>query len=170
MFFFNNFLMIYFVVYIFLQIVDENDFKNVYGIFVRKKGKLIGIIEGILVSGLFMIGIFRIVFFKIYRFDYCYRIIDKFGVRKFFEFGDFGLGVYLIDKRGKKKFLGIVFVRSIYGDIVVCRIENVIWVFDLLLNDEEGLVIELMEVDVELMEVNVDFGVMFEMFELMDIL
>lgn len=131
---------------------------------------MIGIIEGILVSGLFMIGIFRIVFFKIYRFDYCYRIIDKFGVRKFFEFGYFGLGVYLIDKRGKKKFLGIVFVRSIYGDIVVCRIENVIWVFDLLLNDEEGLVIELMEVDVELMEVNVDFGVMFEMFELMDIL
>lgn len=137
---------------------------------VRKKGKVIGIVEGILVSGLFMMVIIRVVYFKIYRFDFCYRIIDKFGVRIFFEFGDFGLGVYLIDSGGKKIFLGIVFVRGIYGDIVVCRIENVIWVFDLLLYDEEELVIELMEVDVELMEVDVDFGEMFEMFELMDIL
>lgn len=169
MFFFNNFLMTYFVVHTPLQIADENDFKNVHGIFVRKKGKSTGITEGILVSGLFTIGISRIVSPKIYRFDYCYRIIDKPGVRKFFEPGDSGSGVYLIDKRGKKKPLGIAFARSIYGDTVACRIENVTRAFDLSLNDEEGPVTEPMEVDVEPMEVNVDFGAMFEMLELMDI-
>lgn len=96
-------------------------------------------------------------------------IIDKPGVRKFFEPGDSGSGVYLIDKRGKKKPLGIAFARSIYGDTVACRIENVTRAFDLSLNDDEGPVTEPMEVDVEPMEVNVDFGAMFEMLELMDI-
>lgn len=152
-----------------LQIADENDFKNVHGTLVRKKGKATGITEGILVSGLFTMAITRVVYPKIYRFDFCYRIIDKPGVRTFFEPGDSGSGVYLIDNGGKKKPLGIAFARGIYGDTVACRIENVTRAFDLSLYDEEEPVTELMEVDVEPMEVDVDFGEMFEMLELMDI-
>lgn len=119
---------------------------------VRKKGKVIGEIEGILVSGMMIICVDNVVFFLKYRFDYCYKIINKYGYRYFFEFGDFGLGVYLLDGRGNKKFVGIVFVFGLNGDIYVCRIEYVIWVFELLLYDVEELFIGIVDEILSLFE------------------
>lgn len=96
--------------------------------------------EGILVSGIMIVCIDNVVCFVKYRFDFCYEIKNKVGGRLFFDVGDFGLGVYFMDNRGNKKFFGIVFVYGINGDIYVCKIENVIWVFDLLLYDVEKFV------------------------------
>lgn len=106
-----------------MEIVNENDFSNVRGIVVRKKGRIIGEIEGILISGILLVFVVNIVFLERYQFNYCYEIINKFGYLLFFEFGDFGFGVFVIDRCGKKKVVGIVFVYWLDGIIYVCRID-----------------------------------------------
>lgn len=150
-FVFNNCLISYFVVHTPpLQIADENDLTNVHGTLVRKKGRVTGITEGILVSGVSTIVVRNGVSPLKYRFDYCYRIINMPGVKNFFKPGDSGSGVYLIDKEGEKKPLGIAFAYTEDGDTLACRIENITRAFDLLLYDEEESVTEPMDVDVDL--------------------
>lgn len=59
--------MIYYIVgNISLYIVIENDFDDVKGIFVRKKGRVIVEIEGVLVSGMLIVLVNDFVFFVKY--------------------------------------------------------------------------------------------------------
>lgn len=109
-----------------MEIVNENDLFNFKGILVRKKGKIIGEIEGILRSNMVLVFVVNIVFLVRYQFSNCYEIINKFGYLLFFKFGDFGFGVFIIDRNGKKKVVGIVFVYWLDGIIYVCRIDKII--------------------------------------------
>lgn len=75
---------------------------DVKGTTVRKKGRASGETEGILVSGMSTVFVndFKSPFK--YQFDYCYEIKSKNANEKFFEPGDSGSSVYLIDRKGKK--------------------------------------------------------------------
>lgn len=81
-------------------------------------------------------------FFK-YQFDYCYEIKSKNVNEKFFELGDFGFGVYFIDRKGKKILMGIVFVYCLDGIVYVCRIEQIIRVFNVFLYDVEEILMDI---------------------------
>lgn len=130
-------LVIYFVGQIPLRIADENDLKNAHGTLVRKRGTTTRETEGILVSGIMTVRIDNVACPVKYRFDFCYEIKNKVGGRPFFEAGDSGSGVYLMDNRGNKKPLGIAFAYGINGDTYACNIENVTRAFDLSLYDVE---------------------------------
>uniref|UniRef100_A0A8W8NZR8 Peptidase S1 domain-containing protein n=1 Tax=Magallana gigas TaxID=29159 RepID=A0A8W8NZR8_MAGGI len=125
-----------------LQIADENDFKNFHGTLVRKKGKVTGETVGILVSGMISIRVDNVPSPLKYRFDYCYEIINKHGYKPFFEPGDSGSGVYLLDERGNKKPVGIAFAFGLNGDTYACRIEYVTRAFELSLYDVQEPIID----------------------------
>lgn len=76
---------------------------DVKGTTFRKKARASGETEGILVSGMSTVFVndFKSPFK--YQFDYCYEIKSKNANEKFFEPGDSGSGVYLIDRKGKKR-------------------------------------------------------------------
>lgn len=137
MFWFIISLVTYFVGKIPLRIADENDLKNAHGTLVRKKGTTTGETEGILVSRIVTVRIDNVTCPVKYRFDFCYEIKNKVGSKPFFEAGDSGSGVYLMDNRGNKKPLGIAFAYSINGNTYACKIENVTRAFDLSLYDVE---------------------------------
>lgn len=110
---------------------------------VRKQGKVTGETEGILVSGMMTIRVDNVASPLKYRFDFCYKIINKHGYRRFFEPGDSGSGVYLLDRRGNKRPVGIAFAFGLNGDTYVCRIAHVTRAFELSLYDvEEPLTIK----------------------------
>lgn len=91
--------------------------------------------EGILVSGVMTIRVDNVASPLKYRFDFCYKIINKHGYRHLFEPGDSGSGVYLLDGRGNKKPVGIAFAFGLNGDTYACRIEHVTRAFELSLYD-----------------------------------
>lgn len=59
---------------------------------------MIYIMYGKLVEINFIIIIFKILRKEWYCFINCYRIENEDDKKLFFEFGDFGLGVFMIDK------------------------------------------------------------------------
>lgn len=97
---------------------------------------------GILVSGMISIRVDNVPSPLKYRFDYCYEIINKHGYKPFFEPGDSGSGVYLLDERGNKKPVGIAFAFGLNGDTYACRIEHVTRAFELSLYDVQEPIID----------------------------
>lgn len=90
---------------------------------VLKKGRIMGIIIGCLVDNSFLFWINKFFLLKgCFCFYNCYvienYIVDKF----FFEFGDFGFGVYVMENENILKLLGLVFVNLCFY-IVVCKID-----------------------------------------------
>lgn len=110
---------------------------DVKGTTVRKKGRASGETEGILVSGMSTVFVndFKSPFK--YQFDYCYEIKSKNANEKFFEQGDSGSGVYLIDRKGKKTPIGIAFAHRLDGTAYACRIEQITRAFNVSLSDVE---------------------------------
>lgn len=98
--------------------------------------------KGILVSGMISIRVDNVPSPLKYRFDYCYEIINKHGCKHFFEPGDSGSGVYLLDERGNKKPVGIAFAFGLNGDTYACRIEFVTRAFELPLYDVQESIID----------------------------
>lgn len=63
--------------------------------------------------------------------------------RLFFDLGDFGFGVFVLENGKLIRFLGIVFVKyMVIKIIVVCWIDFVIWVFNLCIY-EKGEIMDL---------------------------
>lgn len=95
--------MIYYIVgKIRLHIATENDFDDVKGTLVRKKGRATAETEGVLVSGMSTVLVNDSVSPVKYQFDFCYEIKSKNADEQFFKPGDSGSGVYLIDREGRK--------------------------------------------------------------------
>ena len=107
--------------------IAEPDFFSSDDVHVIKKGTATGKTRGVY-GGFFMSekvdfkessnGVFFI-------FENCYRIRDKEG--QFFDDGDSGSGVFLLDKEDSKvKVLGIAFARSLYQcATLVCKVNHI---------------------------------------------
>lgn len=98
---------IYFLIFFFLDkeilfVVKYDDINFEENIEVRKIGKEIGIIEGCLIENIDLVIIDGFIFKN------CFVVRDMNG-KRFFECGDFGLGVFLKEEK-IMKVLGIVFV------------------------------------------------------------
>lgn len=85
-------------------------------------GRIMGIIVGILQENFFLIRVNLFFLGWGYFFFFNCYVVDMFD---FFKEGDFGLGVFVIEKNGKLKFLGIVFVVMDLC-MVVCRIDIIV--------------------------------------------
>lgn len=130
--------MIYYIVgNISLHIATENDFDDVKGTLVRKKGRATAETEGVLVSGMSTVLVNDSVSPVKYQFDFCYEIKSKNADEQFFKPGDSGSGVYLIDREGRKKPIGIAFAHRLDGTAYACRIEQVTRAFNVSLYDVE---------------------------------
>ena len=109
-----------------LEIADPGFFAS-DDVHVIKKGQATGITRGVY-GGFFMS---EKVDFKpfstesFFIFENCYRILDKDG--QFFDEGDSGSGVFLIDKKDSNvKALGIAFARSLYQcATLVCKVNHI---------------------------------------------
>lgn len=123
-----------------LMIANGRDFNDVKDTPVKKKGRATGETEGILVSDIstvFVTDTTSPISPIRYRFDYCYEIKNRYAGVKFFEPGDSGSGVYLIDNEGRKKAIGIAFAHRFDGTAYACRIEQITKAFNVSLYDVE---------------------------------
>lgn len=120
-----------------MEIANENDLSNVRGTVVRKKGRTTGETEGILISGTSSVSVVNIASPARYQFNYCYEIINKPGLPPFFEPGDSGSGVFVIDRCGKKKAVGIAFAHRLDGTTYVCRIDQILHALNVTLYQDE---------------------------------
>lgn len=94
-----------------------------------KRGGLIGEMEGFLIGNILFVCVDKdFSFGGFYYFVRCFFIesIDCF----FFEKGDLGFGVFLMENGKLIKFFGIVFVKFLINyKMVVCRIDKIVEVF-----------------------------------------
>lgn len=129
--------MIFFVEQVLMEIANENDLHNFKGTLVRKKGKTTGETEGILRSNMSSVSVDNIASPARYQFNNCYEIINRLGHPPFFKPGDSGSGVYIIDRYGKKKAVGIAFAHRLDGTTYACRIDKITHALNVTLYQEE---------------------------------
>lgn len=105
-----------------IYLVDENNLVFGGGMLVKKRGRIFGDIIGKLVGDCLYVCVYFIeVRGRYYEFENCFFVKLKDKMICFFEKGDFGFGVFVIEKDNFLKFLGIVFV-FFFCKIVVCKI------------------------------------------------
>lgn len=106
---------------------------------VTKRGQTTYITYGKLVEANFAINIPKTSRNEWFTFINCYRIENEDDKKPFFEAGDSGSGVFVIDKdNGQFKPLGIAFASNpINKSTVVCKIEPIITDFDLSVYKED---------------------------------
>lgn len=106
---------------------------------VTKRGQTTYITYGKLVETNFAINIPKTSRNEWFTFINCYRIENEDDKKPFFEAGDSGSGVFVIDKdNGQFKPLGIAFASNPINKItVVCKIEPIITDFDLYVYKED---------------------------------
>lgn len=113
-----------------LQIADENILQ--FGVSkVMKRGGSTGETEGLLTGNAFTVCIDKdLSSGGFYHFKNCFSIASS--SRPFFEKGDSGSGVFLIENERPTKPLGIAFAKSsIYNITAVCRIDKIAEAFGL---------------------------------------
>ena len=113
--------------------IAEPDFFSSDDVHVMKKGTATGVTRGVY-GGFFMSTNVR--FEKsptgpFFTFENCYRIDDK--KEQFFDTGDSGSGVFLLDKEDSRvKALGIAFARwSFQPATLVCKVKHIAESFNL---------------------------------------
>lgn len=120
-----------------MEIANENDLPNFKGTLVRKKGKTTGETEGILRSNMASVSVVNTASPARYQFSNCYEIINKLGHPPFFKPGDSGSGVFIIDRNGKKKAVGIAFAYRLDGTTYACRIDKITQALNVTLYQKE---------------------------------
>lgn len=106
---------------------------------VTKRGQTTYITYGRLVETNFAINIPKTSGIESFTFINCYRIENEEEQKPFFEAGDSGSGVFMIEKdNGQFKPLGIAFASDLISrSTVVCKIEPIITAFGLSVYKED---------------------------------
>ena len=116
-----------------LNIVNEDDVQCERTTLVSKKGRSKKVTIGILSENTISIKVNNI------WFKNCFCIYNYSDSEQFFEEGDSGSGVFLIDEKGEpKKALGIAFAFS-STETCVCDIRNIVQAFDIAFYQEPQL-------------------------------
>ena len=116
-----------------LNIVNEDDVQCERTTLVSKQGRSKKVTIGILSENTISIKVNNI------WFKNCFCIYNYSDSEQFFEEGDSGSGVFLIDEKGEpKKALGIAFAFS-STETCVCDIRNIVQAFDIAFYQEPQL-------------------------------
>lgn len=118
-----------------MEIMDEDSLTYDGSTKVVKRGMKTGDTHGFLISNTLSIAIRDgLNYNNVYEFANCYEIRSS---ENFFNEGDSGSAVFVQNKDGKIKPLGIAFAFSADGITCACRIDHVVQAFNLSIYEEE---------------------------------
>lgn len=133
----------YYVIYILEEIAlhgaDENSLAFNGSVLVKKKGRTTGETFGKLVGDCLYVRVYSTeVRGRYYEFENCFSVKPKDKTTRFFEKGDSGSGVFVIEKDNSLKPLGIAFA-SLFCKTAVCKIGQITNAFNVSVYDYEEL-------------------------------
>lgn len=122
-----------------IHLADENNLVFGGGMLVKKRGRTSGDTTGKLVGDCLYVRVYSTeVRGRYYEFENCFSVKPKDKTTRFFEKGDSGSGVFVIEKDNSLKHLGIAFA-SLFSKTAVCKIGQITNAFNVSVYDYEEL-------------------------------